>query len=125
MRRVRERVQDMAEYCNTEVMLEVAGGKWKLLILMYLLQGTHRFAQLQRALPPITQRVLTRQLRELEGDGLVSRTVYAEVPPKVEYDLTPIGRSLEPIINQLDSWGAWYRQHLHTQAESQPPGPTH
>lgn len=112
MRRVRERVEEMADYCATEVILEVVGGKWKLLILKYLLQGTHRFGALQRALPPITQRVLTRQLRELECDGLVRRTVYPEVPPKVEYDLTEIGRSLQPIIEQLDSWGSWYREHL-------------
>ncbi len=112
MRRVRERVDEMAAYCDTEVILEVVGGKWKLLIVKYLLRGTHRFGALQRALPPITQRVLTRQLRELEADGLVRRTVYAEVPPRVEYALTDVGRSLGPIVEQMDRWGGWYRALL-------------
>jgi DNA-binding HxlR family transcriptional regulator len=116
LRRVRERVEEMADFCDTEVMLEVVGGKWKLLILKFLLQRTHRFCELQRALPPITQRMLTRQLRELEADGLVRRTVYAEVPPKVEYDLTEVGRTLEGIIEQLNNWGRWYRDHLKAQA---------
>lgn len=124
MRRIRERVDQMADYCNTEVMLAVTGGKWKLLILMYLFRGTHRFNELQRALPPITQRMLTRQLRELEDDGLVQRTVYPEVPPKVEYDLTEIGQSLRSIIEQLDTWGRWYREHLRELAsEASEPGP--
>ncbi|KOT90105.1 HxlR family transcriptional regulator [Streptomyces rimosus subsp. pseudoverticillatus] len=111
MRRVRERVEEMADYCNTEVVLSVVGGKWKLLILRYLLMGTHRFGELKRAMPTVTQRMLTRQLRELEDDGLVRRTVYPEVPPRVEYSLTAAGRSLEDIIEQLDSWGSWYREH--------------
>jgi DNA-binding HxlR family transcriptional regulator len=120
MRRVRERVEEMADYCDTEVVLAVVGGKWKLLILKYLLPGPHRFCALQRALPPITQRMLTRQLRELEGDGLVRRTVYPEVPPKVEYDLTEVGRSLKPIIEQMDGWGRSYREHLRTLAGEVP-----
>lgn len=119
MRRVRERIAEMAAYCSTEVMLEVVGGKWKLLILKHLLRGTHRFGMLQRSLPPITQRTLTRQLRELEDDGLVRRTVYPEVPPRVEYDLTDVGRSLESIICQLDDWGSWYRGHLEELAGTQ------
>ncbi|MGI5466678.1 winged helix-turn-helix transcriptional regulator [Streptomyces sp. CA-132043] len=117
MRRVREQVDEMAEYCNTEVMLAVVGGKWKLLILKYLLLGTHRFGELKQAMPTVTQRMLTRQLRELEDDGLVQRTVYPEVPPKVEYSLTPVGRSLEEIIERLDGWGSWYREHRRKLAE--------
>ncbi|MER7027040.1 MULTISPECIES: winged helix-turn-helix transcriptional regulator [Streptomyces] len=112
MRRVRERVDEMAEYCNTEVVLSVVGGKWKLLILRYLTQRTHRFGELRQAMPGITQRMLTRQLRELEDDALISRTVYPEVPPRVEYRLTEAGRSLEPLIEQFDRWGQWYRGHL-------------
>ncbi|MFE6686229.1 winged helix-turn-helix transcriptional regulator [Streptomyces sp. NPDC057743] len=118
MRRVRERVEEMAEYCNTEVVLSVVGGKWKLLILRYLLQRTHRFGELRQAMPGITQRMLARQLRELEDDGLVNRTVYPVVPPCVEYELTEAGRSLGPLIEQLHEWGGWYRNHLQGQLES-------
>ncbi|MGW7486249.1 winged helix-turn-helix transcriptional regulator [Streptomyces sp. NPDC054786] len=118
MRRERERVDAMADWCNTEVVLSVVGGKWKLLILRYLLIGTHRFGELRKAMPTVTQRMLTRQLRELEEDGLVSRTVYPEVPPRVEYSLTAAGESLRSIINQLDTWGSWYRNHLKGQARS-------
>ncbi|XNR94922.1 winged helix-turn-helix transcriptional regulator [Streptomyces sp. R-74717] len=89
--------------------MEVLGGRWKLAILKELLAGTRRFSELKRALPRITQRMLTRQLREMETDGLVIRNVYREVPPKVEYSLTEIGRSLDGIAEQLDTWGRWYR----------------
>lgn len=106
---MRERLRRMHDYCETEVALEVIGGKWKLVILYNLLEGTKRFGQLKRTMPHITQRMLTRQLRELEEDGLISRKVYPQVPPKVEYSLTDIGESLEPIIRQVDEWGAWYR----------------
>lgn len=108
----------MADYCDTEVILEIVGGKWKLLIVKYLLCGTRRFGALQRALPPITQRILTRQLRELEADGLVRRTVFPEVPPRVEYALTDVGRSLEPLVEQMDRWGHWYREQLRVEANS-------
>jgi DNA-binding HxlR family transcriptional regulator len=116
---MRERVQDMAEYCSIEVAMTVLGGRWKLVILKYLLEGTHRFGQLKRALPDITARMLTRQLRELEEDGLVQRTVYAEVPPKVEYSVTAVGKSLAPIAQQLQQWGTWYRDSLRETS----PGP--
>ncbi|WUW00969.1 winged helix-turn-helix transcriptional regulator [Streptomyces sp. NBC_01471] len=89
--------------------MEVLGGRWKLAILKELLAGTRRFSELRRAMPRITQRMLTRQLREMETDGLVMRTVYRQVPPKVEYSLTEIGRSLDGIADQLDTWGRWYR----------------
>ncbi|MFD0552557.1 winged helix-turn-helix transcriptional regulator [Streptomyces rectiviolaceus] len=94
-------------------MFAVVGGKWKLLIVLYLLRGKHRFGELQRALPAdITHRMLSRQLREMERDGLVHRTVYPEVPPRVEYELTPAGRSLKPLMEQVESWGSWYRKYL-------------
>ncbi|MFC6981760.1 winged helix-turn-helix transcriptional regulator [Microbulbifer taiwanensis] len=86
-------------------MLEVIGGKWKGVILYQLADGLKRFNQLGRLMPNITQRMLTRQLRELDQDGLVHRKVYAEVPPKVEYRLTEKGQSLVPIIMQLKVWG--------------------
>ncbi|MEV5707552.1 helix-turn-helix domain-containing protein [Actinoallomurus sp. NPDC052274] len=98
-----------ADHCAVEIAMEVLGGRWKLAILKQLMGGTHRFGELKRAMPGITQRMLTRQLRELEADGLLVRTVYREVPPKVEYTLTDTGRSLEEITNTLDRWGRWYR----------------
>ncbi|QUH04526.1 helix-turn-helix transcriptional regulator [Saccharopolyspora erythraea] len=110
--RIRERIEEMSDYCDVEVALVVVGGKWKLLILKYLVDGPQRFGELRRALPGITQRMLTRQLRELENDGIVSRTVHAEVPPRTEYRLTEIGDSLRALISDLDEWGKWYRGHL-------------
>jgi DNA-binding HxlR family transcriptional regulator len=103
------RIDDVAEECTVEAALEVIGGKWKLVILRHLLEGTMRFGQLDRALDGITPRMLTRQLRELEADGLVLRTVYPQVPPKVEYSVTDIGESLRAITHQLQEWGRGYR----------------
>ncbi|MDA3642758.1 helix-turn-helix transcriptional regulator [Saccharopolyspora indica] len=100
----------MPEYCTVEAAMEVVGGKWKMAILKHLTDGPHRFGELKRALPSITQRMLTRQLRELEADGIVLRTVYPQVPPKVEYSLTAIGTSLEDVVRRLEEWGAWYRE---------------
>ncbi|ARF59677.1 hypothetical protein B1H19_24735 [Streptomyces gilvosporeus] len=89
--------------------MEVLGGRWKLAVLNLLLEhGTLRFGELRRALPSVTQRMLTRQLREMEADDLVVRTVYGEVPPRVEYSLTATGTSLRDVAAQLDRWGRWY-----------------
>ncbi|MER5391532.1 helix-turn-helix domain-containing protein [Saccharopolyspora sp. NPDC002686] len=107
---MRESVSEMPEYCTVEAAMEVVGGKWKMAILKHLTAGPHRFGELRRALPSVTQRMLTRQLRELEADGIVLRTVYPQVPPKVEYSLTAIGKTLEDVIHRLEEWGAWYRQ---------------
>jgi DNA-binding HxlR family transcriptional regulator len=96
--------------CPVEVTLDVIGGKWKPLILYYLLQGTLRFNALKRMLPQVTTQMLTLQLRELERDGVVYRQVYAEVPPRVEYSLTERGRSLEPIMLAMLDWGVQYQQ---------------
>lgn len=93
--------------------MEVLGGKWKLAILNKLAGGSQRFGQLKRAMPAITQRMLTRQLRELEDDGLVRRTVYAQVPPRVDYALTDVGASLLPLMEQLDAWGRWYQSQTY------------
>lgn len=106
---MRDQVRLTGIDCPTEVALGIVGGKWKLVVLEHLVDGVQRFGELQRSMPTITPRMLVRQLRELESDGLVQRTVYAEVPPKVEYRLTPIGRSLEPLLGQLRTWGEWYR----------------
>ena len=91
--------------CAVEAALSLIDGKWKGVILFQLLKRTTRFNELRRLTPSVSQRSLTNQLRELEADGLVARTVHAEVPPRVEYSLTPLGRSLEPILLALKHWG--------------------
>lgn len=91
--------------CSVEAAISLIDGKWKCVILFHLLEGTHRFNELRRKLPGVTQRMLTNQLRELEADGLIARTVYAQVPPRVDYDLSPRGCTLEPILTALKLWG--------------------
>lgn len=100
----KQRHEDYGE-CPIEGAMDIIGGKWKGSILYRLSGGTKRFGELQRLLKKITQRTLTQQLRDLERDGMVSRRVYAEVPPRVEYSLTERGRSLEPVLSLLLSWG--------------------
>ncbi|MFJ9852278.1 winged helix-turn-helix transcriptional regulator [Streptomyces sp. NPDC101150] len=108
----------MLDYCTLEVAMTVCGGVWKLSILKYLFQGTLRFGELNRKMPDITPRMLTRQLRDLEEDGLVTRTVYQEVPPRVEYSLTEIGMSLKGLVAQLEQWGEWYREQIREPARA-------
>lgn len=98
--------------CPVEATLELIGGKWKGIILFYLLDGRLRFSELKRQIGCVTQRMLTKQLRELEASGLVNRIVYAEVPPKVEYELTKEGKSLKPILNSLKKWGEAHAMKL-------------
>ena len=95
--------------CPVETTLSLIGDKWKVLILRDLLPGTKRFGELKKSVVDVSQKVLTAQLREMEGDGLLTRTVYAEVPPRVEYSLTPLGQSLKPILDAMYSWGEWYK----------------
>ncbi|MBO9713424.1 helix-turn-helix domain-containing protein [Sphingomonas sp.] len=94
--------------CSVEATLALIDGKWKGVILHHLFEGMMRFSSFRRRMPNVTQRMLTNQLRELEADGLIRRTVYAEVPPRVEYDLTDLGRTLEPVIKALRLWGETY-----------------
>jgi DNA-binding HxlR family transcriptional regulator len=101
MRRAAERTY----YCPVEVSLDKIGGKWKPLVLWYLRPQTRRFGELKRLIPTITEKMLTEKLRELEADGLIHREVYREVPPRVEYSLTPYGRGLNAILEQLCDWG--------------------
>lgn len=95
---------DCSAGCPVEAALERIGGKWKGVALYHLMDGTHRFNALKRKMGDVTQRMLTKQLRELEMDGLVHREVYAVVPPRVEYSLTPMGESLRPIVLALRQW---------------------
>lgn len=98
--------------CPVEACVEVIGGKWKGVILFHLLGGTKRFNELARLMPAVTQRMLTRQLRELEADQVVARKVYPEVPPRVEYSLTEFGRTLEPVLKMLQGWGMDYLEQI-------------
>ncbi len=105
----------MPTSCPAEVTLQVVGGRWKVIILWFLLEETLRFSDLQRAVAGITPKMLTQQLRELERDHIVQRTVYPHVPPKVEYSLTPLGRSLKPIVEAMHHWGL---ERVERQSES-------
>ena len=95
--------------CPVEVTLNLIGNKWKILILRDLIDGTKRFGELKRSVGSITQKVLTSNLREMEEAGLLTRKVYAEVPPKVEYTLTETGFSLKPILDSMFQWGEAYK----------------
>ena len=95
--------------CPVETTLMLIGDKWKVLILRDLLPGTKRFGALKKSIGSVSQKVLTAQLRDMEHKGLVHRQVYAEVPPRVEYSLTELGRSLKPILDALSTWGEGYK----------------
>lgn len=90
--------------CPAETALQLVSGRWKLMVIFWLLQGEHRFNALQRNLGGITHRTLARQLREMEADGLVERRDYREIPPRVDYRLTARGRSLQPILQAMADW---------------------
>ena len=95
--------------CPVETTLMLIGDKWKVLILRDLMDGTKRFGQLKQSVGNVSQKVLTAQLRDMEAKGLLSRKVYAEVPPRVEYTLTELGRSLKPILDAMWTWGENYK----------------
>lgn len=95
--------------CPVETTLTLISNKWKVLILRDLLPGTKRFGELKKSVGQISQKVLTAQLREMEQDGLLTRTVYPEVPPRVEYTLTELGYSLNPVLDAMRSWGENYK----------------
>ena len=118
---MREAITKAADVCPVEVAIAVVGGSWKMTIVKHLTEGTLRFGELGRAVGTVTPRVLARQLRELEADGIVLRTVYSQVPPKVEYSLTPLGETLAPMVRALDEWGASYLSRAGTLSESDDP----
>ncbi len=95
--------------CPVETTLALIGDKWKVLILRDLMPGTKRFGELKKSIRHVSQKVLTAQLRDMEENGLLHRRTYAEVPPRVEYSLTDLGRSLKPVLDALQEWGARYK----------------
>ena len=112
--------------CPVATTVQLIGSKWKLLILRNLLARPWRFNELHKSLEGISQKVLTDSLRSMEEDGLVTRTVYPEVPPRVEYSLSPLGESMRPIIQAMEQWGAQYkaskaREQQGLSAEKEPP----
>ena len=103
-------MQTKAVHCPLEATLDVIAGRWRVLILREIFRAdTMRFGELHRSLPGISQRVLTQELRSLESAGILSRTVYAEVPPKVEYRITALGKTLDPVLAAMSAWG---KEHL-------------
>ncbi|MBW1655420.1 winged helix-turn-helix transcriptional regulator [Flavobacterium quisquiliarum] len=108
----------ITESCNLTYAVCKIGGRWKLLILCKLENGKLRFSELRNQIKGITERMLTLQLRELEKEGLIKRTVYAEVPPRVDYELTEIAKELVPIWNQLSNWGAKHKEILLSSVSS-------
>ena len=100
--------------CPVETTLTLIGDKWKVLILRDLLPGTKRFGELKKSIGSVSQKVLTAQLRAMEESGLVNRKVYAEVPPRVEYSLTELGKSLKPILDSMWAWGEEYKSSFTT-----------
>lgn len=109
-----ERVQP--SLCNVEDTIEIITGKWKPIILLHLLySGTKRFNELKKMIPNISQKVLTKQLRELEEQDIIQRVIYPQVPPKVEYSITEHGESLRPILFALHEWGTVHLEHTNHQ----------
>ena len=104
--------KDQLPACPVETTLTLIGDKWKVLILRDLMLGTKRFGELKKSIGHVSQKVLTAQLRDMEESGLLSRKVYAEVPPRVEYTLTPLGRSLKSILDSMWAWGEGYKASL-------------
>lgn len=108
--------------CSVEVTLDLIDGKWKGVILYHLQEGRLRFGELRKRLPRITQRMLTKQLRALEEDDLIIRKVYAEVPPRVDYELSETGQRLRPVIDALKTWGDDNRARLDAASQTKAAG---
>ncbi|SQC01248.1 HxlR family transcriptional regulator [Clostridium tetanomorphum] len=110
-----EKDENLFGKCPITTAQKVIGGKWTLIILYYLSMETLRFGQLQHKIPMLTQATLTKQLRNLENYGLIVRKVYPEVPPKVEYSLSDIGRKFMPVLDSLTVWGEEYKNYLKSE----------
>jgi DNA-binding HxlR family transcriptional regulator len=104
--------KDELPACPVATMVELIGNKWKLLIIRNLLVREYRFGELRKGVPGISQKVLTDNLRALEADGLITRTVYPEVPPRVEYALSDLGNSLRPLFKSMEDWGNSYKEYV-------------
>ena len=98
--------------CPVATTVQLIGSKWKLLILRDLLTGKKRYSELKRSLPDISQKVLTASLKSMVNDGLVIRTAYPEVPPRVEYSLSELGESMRPVIQSMETWGSYYKDQI-------------
>lgn len=105
-------MSDALPACPVETTLTLISDKWKVLILRDLLMGTKRFGELKKSLGGVSQKVLTSQLRQMEASGLLTRKVYAEVPPRVEYTLTELGYSLQPVLEAMRDWGESYKKRF-------------
>ncbi len=105
-----EKITSVSEFdCPVTYCMKKIGGKWKPIILFLITKGANRFGVLQRGITGISKQMLTKQLRELEADGILNRKIFAEIPPRVEYSITPLGESLLPIIQEMSKWG---REHM-------------
>lgn len=104
--------------CPVATTVGLIGNKWKLLIIRDVLIGPQRFGALRKSLDGISQKVLTDSLREMESDGIITRTVYPEVPPRVEYALSELGETMRPILNAMESWGNEYKQRIAGEQEN-------
>ena len=105
----------ITDQCPIEVGLNILSGKWRFHIIWHISKGPIRFNELQRLLGTITTKTLTSQLRELEEQGIVKRTVYPVAPPKVEYTLTDLGETMRPVLKALCDWGTYYKEHQNLQ----------
>ncbi len=106
------KIDRLSEECPVKATLDVIRGRWKASILFHLLNERKRFSELQEALPGVTAQVLSLQLRQLEADGILTRTVYAEVPARVEYGLSEYGRTLSAVFEEMEAWGKTYQSRL-------------
>ncbi len=104
--------RDELPECDVATTVQIIGNKWKLLIIRNLLSRSWRFNELRKSLDGVSQKVLTDSLRQLESDGIILRTVYPEVPPRVEYSLTELGESMRPILSAMENWGKSYKDTL-------------
>lgn len=112
---LKERIDLLEINCEKELTLAIIGGKWKMVLLWHLgMEGTKRFSDLRRIIPQVSHKILTNQLREMEEDCLIRRTVYPVMPPKVEYTLTFYGESLMPVLKMIREWGQYYSENVLT-----------